>query len=506
MEARSLPYAEVAQVKGAFVEYEILVPGVELLESMRSVGYSFHAAIADLIDNSITAGARRIEIIGDPIESRFVSILDDGSGMGPRDARQALQLAGSPRGQPRAHDDLGRFGLGLKTASLSQARQLTVLSRREGTTTCLQWDIDHVRSTGKWSLTVLSAEEYGGLPHADDLLRRSSGTLVVWQELDYMLGGASKPDQVMAERLEDLRSHLSLTFHRFLDDSTRDPVRITVNGVRIEALDPFLSTNPKTQTSHKEQLMIEGQRIEFQAFTLPHHAALSKTERERWDLTTGMRERQGFYIYRNRRLISYGHWYGLARREELSKQSRVRVDIPNTVDHLWQLDIKKSRAEPPQAFRVHLKRVMDQVIGKSKRVHTFRGRREPDLNVVHMWNKITDRDGYRYEINPDHPVVAAVADSLTTEARALYMRLLGDLSQTFPTGDLYVEASKKAPGDPPLAEVGEVLTQLRELRNLQALRSENHEKITKVLQSAEPFNRVANLAQLVKQVWNEENK
>jgi hypothetical protein len=487
------------------VEYEILVPGVELLESMRSVGYSFHAAIADLIDNSITAGARRIDIIGDPGESRFVSILDDGAGMSPGRARQALQLAGSTSDRPRNSNDLGRFGLGLKTASLSQARRLTVLTRCEGTTTGLQWDIDHVRETGEWSLTVLSSAEHKGIPHAEDLLPRANGTLVVWQELDYMLGGASRPDRVMAERLDSLRSHLSLTFHRFLDDGTRNPVRITVNGVEIKALDPFLSTNPKTQTSPNEQLTLDGQRIEFQAFTLPHHSALSKTERQRWDLTTGMRERQGFYIYRNKRLISYGHWYGLARREELSKQSRVRVDIPNTVDHLWQLDIKKSRAEPPQAFRVHLKRVMDQVIGKSKRVHTFRGRRESDPNVVHMWNKITDRDGYRYEINPDHPVVAAVGDSLKTDARALYVRMLGDLSQTFPTGDLYVEASKQAPSIPPPAEVEGVLTQLRELKKIEALGRDNPERVARMLQPAEPFDRIANLAQLVERVWNEEN-
>lgn len=486
------------------MEYEILVPGVELLESMRSVGYSFHAAIADLIDNSITAGARRVDIIGDPVESRFVTILDDGAGMSPRAARQALQLAGSTRGQPRAGNDLGRFGLGLKTASLSQARRLTVLTTREGTTTGLQWDIDHVRETAEWSLTVLGPAEYNGLPHASDLLAQANGTLIVWQELDYMLGGASRPDQVMAERLNELRSHLSLTFHRFLDDGTRNPVRMTVNGLRIKALDPFLSNNPKTQTSPREPLIIDGQRIEFQAFTLPHHSALSKAERERWDLTAGMRERQGFYIYRNKRLISYGHWYGLARREELSKQSRVRVDIPNTVDHLWQLDIKKSRAEPPQAFRVHLKRVMDQVVGKSKRVHTFRGRRESEQNVVRMWNKITDRDGYRYEINPDHPVVAAVGDSLKPDARAQFTRMLRDISHTFPTGDLYVEASMKAPSDPPLAEVEETLAQLRGLRQLEAFAMSTPETITRMLQSAEPFNRASNLAHLVEHVWNED--
>ncbi|MCS5713527.1 ATP-binding protein [Herbiconiux sp. CPCC 205716] len=485
---------------------EILVPGVELLDSMRSVGYSFHAAIADLVDNSITAEARQIEIIGDPVESRYVSLLDDGLGMSADGARAALQLAGSARDSMRSSGDLGRFGLGLKTASLSQARQLTVLTKRDGVVTGLRWDIDHVRQTGEWSLMVLNERDCSTLPNANALLERECGTLVVWQELDYLLGAAARPDQVMAERLEDLRDHLSLTFHRFLDDGTRKPLRILVNGVPVKALDPFLSTNSRTQTSPVEPLSIGGQRIEFQAFTLPHHSALSKSERDRWDLGNGMRERQGFYIYRNKRLISYGHWYGLARREELSKQSRVRVDIPNTVDHLWQLDIKKSRAEPPQAFRVHFKRVMDQVIGKSKRVHTFRGRRESDQNVVRLWNKISDRDGYRYEINPEHPVVSAVADSVREEGRAQFRRLLTDLSQSFPTGDLYVEASKRAPSVRPSADEEEILTRLRSLRSMGTLGRSTPEQMTQMLRSAEPFDRVDNLGELVGLVWTEGDK
>ncbi|PPH14316.1 ATP-binding protein [Rathayibacter sp. AY1G1] len=484
------------------MEHEILVPGVELLESMRSVGYSFQAAIADLVDNSISADARRVEITGDPIDSSFLTVLDDGIGMSPEEARTALQLAGSARTTTRAGSDLGRFGLGLKTASLSQARRLTVLTRKNGETTALQWDIDHVLTTGQWSLSILGENEYEALPRADSLLSRSAGTLVVWQELDYMLGAAARPDVVMAERLQDLRGHLSLTFHRFLDDGTRNPLVITVNGIDVPALDPFLSRNPRTQESYREPLTIEGQRIEFQAYTLPHASALSKKERERWDLGAGMRERQGFYIYRNRRLISYGHWFGLSRREELSKQSRVMVDIPNTVDHLWQLDIKKSRAEPPQAFRTHFRRVMDQVIGKSKRVHTFRGRRATGDTVARMWEKVTERDGYRYQINADHPLVSALQETLTDEQRRQLGRLLADLGQTFPTADLYIEAAKGQTSSAPSVTTTEVLEQLSALRRSGGFGSFSPAQVASVLRATEPFDRVEELDGLIKQVWS----
>ncbi len=90
---------------------EVLVPGVDLLESMRSVGYSFESALSDIIDNSITAGARNVEIVVEPIRAEFVTIFDDGFGMGPAEARDALRLAGT-RSAERSEADLGRFGLG----------------------------------------------------------------------------------------------------------------------------------------------------------------------------------------------------------------------------------------------------------------------------------------------------------------------------------------------------------------------------------------------------------
>jgi hypothetical protein len=491
-----------AWVEGASVEYEIVVPGVELLESMRSVGYSFSTAVADLVDNSISAGSRHVEIVGDPVEARFVTILDDGEGMSPDAARSALQLAGSARNRERAATDLGRFGLGLKTASLSQARKISVITRHDGVTTALQWDIDHVLATQQWSLTVLAPAEIAELPGATEFMARATGTLVVWQALDLMLGGARDPDQVMRDRLSSLRDDLALTFHRFLKGGQKSELNLTVNGLAVRSIDPFLEDNPRTQVSPVESMTIEGERVEFQAYTLPHQSGLTPVERKRWDLTAGMRERQGFYIYRNRRLISFGHWYGLARREELSKQSRVRVDIPNTVDHLWQLDIKKSRAEPPQAFRQKFKRVMEQVVGQSRRVHTFRGRRADDNRVVHLWSKITDRDGYRYEINNDHPLIAAFEKSLDSERRRQFRALTADLSSAFPVADVYLEASKGGASARASKDESDVLLQLSQLRDAGAFAGQAPDAIARVLAITEPFDRVSNLQEMVNRFWS----
>lgn len=482
---------------------EVLVPGVELLESMRSVGYSFESAIADLVDNSITAKAKRVDIVGDPVEAKFVTITDDGDGMDPATARAALRLAGSVGTGVRANEDLGRFGLGLKTASLSQARQLTVVTRRSAVTTALQWDIDHVKATGQWSLQVLDDIELDDIPGMETFCARDAGTLVVWRNLDYLLGRADDVSGVMAERLSALRDHLSLTFHRFLEGRKAERLQISVNGVLVPPLDPFLSANPKTQRTPLERIVVDGHKIEATAFTLPHASGVAAKDRKRGDLGAEMREAQGFYVYRNRRLISHGHWYGLAKRDELTKQARIRVDLPNTLDHLWQLDIKKSRAEPPQVFRTHLRRILSGVIAKSKRVHTFRGRRETDAEIVRMWHKVVDRNGYRYEVNKDHPLVLALSENIDADCRVTLVRLLADLSATFPAGDLYVHAAQNNHPAETVADVDDVRARLRGLRDTHTF-SGSSGRIAKVLAAIEPFDRVNDLEKLVDAVWKED--
>ena len=204
-----------------------VAPGVNLLESMRSVGYSLEAALADLVDNSISAGARHIEIDLEPTAATHIAILDDGIGMAPHAAIEALRLAGSVG--ERANTDLGRFGLGLKTASLSQARCLTVITKREGTTTGLRWDIDHIRQTERWSLLHLSPSEIAEAPWANRLENQDSGTLVIWTNLDLLLGDAVDPSEAMRQRVSPLIENLALVFHRYLHKRKRG-IQIRVNG------------------------------------------------------------------------------------------------------------------------------------------------------------------------------------------------------------------------------------------------------------------------------------
>ena len=478
---------------------EKLIPGVELLESMRSVGYSFNAAAADIIDNSITAEARFVDVFADTVKGGHVAFLDDGNGMTPSQARDALKLAGT-RHVDRDGTDLGRFGLGLKTASLSQGRRLSVITKRDGVTTGLQWDLDHVLESREWAIRLLEETDLESVPHADILRMKASGTLVVWESLDYLLAGAQDVSQWMERLVVGLRDHIGLVFQRFLEG--RNALQIRVNGIAVRPIDPFLEGNSRTQVSPIENVTIEGRAVVIEAFTLPHVSALSAKERRRDDLGPRMREHQGFYVYRNRRLISAGGWFGLSKTEELSKQTRVRVDIPPSLDHHWQLDIKKSRVEPPQAFRQRFRQIIDQVKVPSARVHRFRGRQASTTDSIFFWRVIEVRDGFRYEVNVTHPAVSAVRQALPEVAIAMFDRLLVDLANSFPASDLYVRMSDNKTAVPVTYPGPEVIERLRVVRDMGALNA-NVDELVVALGKVEPFSEVGNLRDLVQEVWKE---
>lgn len=481
---------------------EDVAPSVYLLESMRAVGYSFPAALADLVDNSITASASRVEIDVDVVDGQFVTVLDNGHGMAADVAREALRLSGSPR--ERTKEDLGRFGLGLKTASLSQGRVVTVATRCRGLTTVRRWDIDHVLESGRWALLELDEFESRGLPGWRAFDEQDQGTLVVWQHLDLLLGDAHDRREHLSELTIEASESLSLVFHRFLRGGGGDLV-ITLNGAKLEPLDPFLESNTKTQFSKPEVVSISGQSVEFTIFTLPHPSGMKPAERARKDLSVGMRDAQGFYVYRNRRLISHGSWYGLAGKTEITKQTRVRVDVPNTLDQLWQLDIKKSRAEPPASFRNHLRRVIGPFLERGKRVHTFRGRQVHQGDLTHVWNK-RDHGGGRvsYEVNVEHPLVLTLNASLDELQRQHLDQLLGLIARSFPANDLYAHMASSGLPTTDLVDSGIALGQLRLLRSAGVIGSDLNESVAQ-LSLIEPFNHLENLRELLVLVAEEDD-
>lgn len=422
---------------GKLAEPITMVPDPHLMESMRAVGYTLETAIADLIDNSVTAGASHVDLLFSGDGTSYVAIIDDGGGMSAADTRDAMRLAGKSSRSDRETHDLGRFGLGLKTASISQCRDLTVVSKHNGVVHGYRWDLDYLIEKGTWSLLQLSEDECERLPEFAELATKSTGTLVVWRKLDQLQATAGNLGAGLDESMIRVRKHLSLVFHRYLAGEHGRKFVIAINHRPIEGADPLLQSHRATQPGPLEKIHIEGEVIELRPFTLPHLNKLSSADRQRAHVDGSLRDSQGFYIYREKRLVIWGTWFRIAPKQELGKLARVRVDIPNTLDHLWSLDIKKAQAVPPPAIRNRLRQVADSIVGPSRRVHEYRGRPTSKGPVHHLWDVVDDRTSFRYEINRNHPAVVAIGESMVPEESAMLGTLISLLEQSFPVDDVY---------------------------------------------------------------------
>lgn len=410
-----------------------------LIESTRAIGYSLEAAVADIIDNSIAAGAKNTDIFFFPVDSAYVAILDNGKGMNTEELNIAMQYGSKNPIDIRDEKDLGRFGLGLKTASLSQCRCLTVVTKQGDIIEGRRWDIDYVTETGSWSLLVLDDDELNAVPNIGDLKEYSTGTLVVWQKLDRLKSGEINFELALGRKIDAVREHLSLVFHRYLSgEKGLTKLKISINGEKVIAADPFLESK-SVQAMDDETLVIHGEKIVVRAYILPHISKMTADEVKTLGGKEGLRRQQGFYVYRNKRLLVWGTWFRMMRQGDLSKLARIRVDIPNTLDGLWTLDIKKSSALPPAEVRKNLEVIINRIAERSKRTWTFRGKKEINDKEIHIWNRMKNpHGGIYYEINREHPMVRQLSE-YNSETKIMLDTLLKQIEVSIPLNQLYVD-------------------------------------------------------------------
>lgn len=429
------------------VAEEVLRPSAaRLLESMRDIGYSFESALADIVDNSISAGATRIDIVNDlDDEARpYLGILDDGRGMDPNELTEAMRHGSRSPSEVRAEGDLGRFGLGMKTASFSQARRLTVVSRKAGRLVARRWDLDYVIHTDEWLLQKPGGDELQSIPLVDQL--RGDGTLVLWERLDRLDAVGPEPEQAYAalnELFATARAHLALTFHRFIAPEPSDglePVAMSINGAPIEALDPFARLmQPQSDAHEVEVVGHRGSDIVVQAFTLPHHKRLTLEQVEALELGDSLVQTQGLYVYRARRLIAGGTWLGLARKAELTKLLRVRVDVPTSLDAEWSIDVRKSRVRTPAVIRERLRPLIRRMTESAKRPYTYRGTKQAAAAGLPLWERVEERGAVRYQIRREHPLISTLQESVDT--RAAVEPLLLAMETTLPIEALFADVA-----------------------------------------------------------------
>ena len=410
--------------------FETIEPNAaSLVESLRDIGYTMSTAIADIVDNSITAGASRIDLraVTSP-ESASLAILDNGAGMTPDELLDAMRPGSRTPTERRAPHDLGRFGLGLKTASFSQCRRLTVVTRKGGETATAIWDLDLIVERNGWVIERRASA--GDIPHGD--LLGGTGTLVVWEKLDRV--GLEEGSATFLRLLDEASRHLEIVFHRFMRTENATPaVAMSVNGRPLTAADPFAENHPATQRLPEDRRGSGDAAVVIQPFILPHRNKVSsEAEWRRMGGAGGHLAAQGFYLYRARRLIRHATWFGLARQHELTQLARVRIDIGNGSDKAWKIDVLKASAAPPPAIRAHLRDILENLGSKSKRVYRKRGAKLTDENPLPLWERIKTDTSISYAVNPDHPCVAQVLDGLDDERSRKVQGLLRLVSAGLP--------------------------------------------------------------------------
>lgn len=414
-----------------------------LVESTRSIGYSFESALADIIDNSLGKEATEINILFSSQSPQYVAIVDNGVGMDEEELIMAMRYGSKSSLDIREKDDLGRFGLGLKTASLSQCRKLTVITKKDDNYNAACWDLDHIIKQGDWSLLCYTGDEAARLSHAGNLENSSCGTVVVWENFDRILDRSANSQKVFDEKIEQARAHVSLVFHRFMDnENIKNRVKICFNHAPVEPIDPFLTTNPATQPLTEQTLRIDGSIIKVKPFILPYASKVSAKDKKKLGELCDLRSNQGFYIYRNKRLIIWGTWFRLIKSHELNKLARVRVDIPNTLDSIWEIDIKKSTASLPDIIKRNLVAVVENSVGRSEKVYKYRGRSTSRDNLQHIWETIDNRGKFQYQINRELPIVKMLEESLDEEGSRYLDSFIKTIEDAFPYGDVYYRLAK----------------------------------------------------------------
>lgn len=412
-------------------EQSKIPPAKSLIQGLRCIGYNFSTALADIIDNSISADAKHIQVLSNPDdEEPYVVIFDDGHGMGFKELDNAMTLGSDRDEKEDSEYELGRFGLGLKSASFSQCLRLTVASKNCNRINAMRYDLKKIQEKNEWLLDILDTNEIDSLPEIDLLKNASTGTLVIWQCFDKIMEESDSFKNSFINTIGVAKAHIELVFHRFWDD-----IEISFNGHRIEKRDPFLTSAPNHQEGRTMTINVDGQDIFVTPFVLPYANSLTEDNKRMLGNPKSIYDDQGFYIYRNKRLIIWGSWLRMKIRSEFNKLARVRVDIPSSLDSLWMLDVKKSSAKIPDKIKDQLQISIKDSIVRSKREVKYPGKKEAEAEHP-LWQRIDLHGGkVKYEINrEDNPLYSALVDMLDDKQLVALNTYLDKIEEFIPKG------------------------------------------------------------------------
>lgn len=410
--------------------YEEAIPNPEyLIKSIAEQGYSLETSLADLIDNSISAGANEVEILLNMENEPFkLFIADNGSGMTEEELAMNMRFPSNSPENKRENSDLGRFGLGLKTASFSQTRKLTVLSRKKGgiTYSGRTWDVDFLKTNG-WGIIINTdseieefLKEYNHLSNSfsNGFDQYSPNTIVIWSGLykfENYLDINNRKNALSKEINEVTSDYLALVFHRFLERS-ENRVKIRLNNTIIKPFNPFPNENDFRQIEPK-QSKFRSDVIKIEGFVLPARSIQeSSLGNSIW--TTRFRslmDMEGIYIYRADRIILFGGWNGIIKKAPRLQLARLRVEVGNSVDHLLHLNVAKSQIVIPHELRTAFENYIEELKEEAERefynrsIRKFSGTKSSQN--YQLFEKSSSNKGSILEVNLKFPLIQSLLET-----------------------------------------------------------------------------------------------
>jgi len=484
----------------SLIEKASAIPeAASMIETFRAIGYNLEAAIADIIDNSISANAKNIYVDTNwQGDKTTITILDDGDGMNNEQLIQAMRPGAQNPLASRNINDLGRFGLGLKTASFSQCRKLTVLSKcKDYSPVYWTWDLDYVNKTSKWELLRYIPEEYKNV-----LNEKQSGTLVIWNDLDRILPIGTEQNNEFAlgkftDIMEKVKYHIQMTFHRFIEEKK---TKFYFWDREIKPWNPFLINEPATQAFSDDY--ISGGAL-MKGYVLPHKSRLNDEAFKNAEGINGWGAQQGFYVYRGKRLLLAGDWLGMFRKEEHYKLVRILIDLPNTLDSDWQIDIKKSTARPPLACREQIASYARDVRANGVQVYRHRGKilkQKSGQDFEPLWLDKKKGNKWSFIVNRDHLMIKELKELAHSQPDKAIEQILRFIEETIPSKSIFIKESEEGDNQKKpfeLENIEFIKSMIKKIFDNQIMSGKTPEQAKSTLLNLDPFDQFPELIETI---------
>lgn len=398
-----------------------------VIQSLRNIGYNAQTAIADIVDNGIDAGATDIHITFEyNTGDGYIIIQDNGTGMSDEELQIAMTIGSKDPREERKQHELGRFGMGLKTASFSLGKRLSVLTKKDGIISERSWDLDYVSQNNEWALfkkIPLEVKERMGQ-------FESEGTIILIDKLD-RFSGYGTPKVIQSSsfygKVGRIKKYLEMVFHLKLNNN----LNIFMNNNFLVPWDPFLSEHPKTIEGETQIIRVNRKRVKITPYVLPHPSAFNETKYKEAAGVKGWRDQQGFYIYREGRLVNFGDWFGMFTKDNFSELVRIKIDFTNDADEDWKIDIKKSSISVPEDAKENLKAIGKYYRQVSKEIMLYRAKPSNKTGKMkgslHTWELYNDEIDSSYILNRNHPILMEVLKQIDDETRRklnFYLKLV----------------------------------------------------------------------------------